>query len=464
MKRILPALALLTLISCILAGCGNQGKSSQAKDTYSPKFQAPNVQSGLVFNDKELQFQMLRALGASAYGASDIRECMVAAMQVDEGLLAQGDFDSWYNAWNSTAERLNKIADDCLARGDNASARDTYLRCETYYRMAEFYLHGNPSDPRIRETAGKARECFRKAGKLFDPPVEEVKIKYANTTLPGYFYRVDEGGKKRPLVIIQTGFDGTQEELYAGVVAAALQRGYNCLTFEGPGQGKVLREQHLYFRQDWEKVVTPVVNYAVSRKDVDPKKVAVWGISMGGYLTTRAAAFEHRPSALIADPGMDMSDMLITKFGHVIAGMSGDPDFKADRESIRSFIEQNSRAFDQAIYGAMKGQIGLTWFFQNGMFSFGVKTPSEFLLKTLDYSLDGIPGRIKCTTLVCDSEQDEKDNGQAAKDIFEALRCEKKYVLFTNAEGAGAHCQMGASRFGNQVKLDWLEGALGGEP
>ena len=461
MRKILFVLVIIVLLACLSSGCGQKTATTSTKETYKPTFHAPAVQSGLVFQSPELQFQMLRALGASAYGAADIGECLETAMQVDEGQLAQGNFDSWYNAWDSTAERLRGIADESLARGDKTSARDTYLRCNTYYNMAEFYLHGNPSDPRITETSGKARDCFKKAGKLFDPPAEEVRIKYENTTLPGYFYRVDDSNKKRPLLIIQTGFDGTKEELYASGGAAALERGYNVLTFEGPGQGEVLREQHLHFRPDWEKVVTPVVDYALSRKDVDQKKVSLWGVSMGGYLAARAAAYEHRLEALILDPGMDMSQVVVLSFGPAMARMSGDPNFKVDRESVTAAIKENPKEIDEGFTYAMKGNISMTWFVQNGMYVFGADSPSAFPLKMLDYSLDGVNEKIKCSTLVCDSEQDVQKYGKMTKEIYDSLTCPKQYVLLTNAEGAGAHCQMGATRFGVQVKLDWLNQAVG---
>ena len=89
----------------------------------------------------------------------------------------------------------------------------------------------------------------------------------------------------RPTLIAHGGFDSTLEELYASAVAPALERGYNCLTFEGPGQGGVIRKQNIPFRYDWEKVVKPVVDYALTRtEEVDPNGIALMGISMGGYL------------------------------------------------------------------------------------------------------------------------------------------------------------------------------------
>ena len=106
MRKILFVLVLMVLLACLSSGCRQKTATTSTKEAYKPTFHAPAVQSGLVFQDKELQFQTLRALGASAYGAADIGECLETAMQVDEGQLNEGNFDSWYNAWNATAERL----------------------------------------------------------------------------------------------------------------------------------------------------------------------------------------------------------------------------------------------------------------------------------------------------------------------------------------------------------------------
>ena len=94
-----------------------------------------------------------------------------------------------------------------------------------------------------------------------DTPVEQVLIPYEGTFLPGYYYRPDASHQPRPTLMVHGGYDSTGEELYFLIAAAAIQRGYPCLTFEGPGQGALLREQHLPLRPDWEQVVTPVVDF-----------------------------------------------------------------------------------------------------------------------------------------------------------------------------------------------------------
>jgi hypothetical protein len=85
---------------------------------------------------------------------------------------------------------------------------------------------------------------------------------------------------------------------------AAVERGYNVLVFDGPGQYSAVQGQGLHFRPNWESVVTPVVDYALTRKEVDPKRIALHCESLGGYLAPRAAAFEHRLAACISDDGV----------------------------------------------------------------------------------------------------------------------------------------------------------------
>jgi alpha-beta hydrolase superfamily lysophospholipase len=85
-----------------------------------------------------------------------------------------------------------------------------------------------------------------------------------------------------------TGMDGYVEECYWGV-AAALERGHNCLAFDGPGQGGMLRQREVPFRPDWEAVVTPVLDFALKRTEVDPERIALVGRSFGGYPAPRTA-------------------------------------------------------------------------------------------------------------------------------------------------------------------------------
>ena len=103
---------------------------------------------------------------------------------------------------------------------------------------------------------------------------------------------------------MNNGSDACLTTLWPPLGAGGVARGYNVLVFDGPGQQSMLFERGVPFRYDWEHVITPVVDYLLTRPDVDPTRLALWGISQGGYWAPRALAFEHRLAAGIADPGV----------------------------------------------------------------------------------------------------------------------------------------------------------------
>ena len=194
------------------------------------------------------------------------------------------------------------------------------------------------------------------------PNITPITIPYEETTLPGYFVKGKTHLKKPTLLIIHTGFDGTGEELYFEIAHSAAKRGYNCLIFEGPGQGAVIRLQNIPFRYDWEKVVTPVVDYAITRNDVDSNKMALMGISMGGYLAPRAVAFEHSIKACIADGGIfDFSE----------------DRYKSMPKELIELLKTDKAKFNEYIGEVMEKDITARWFFNNGMMVFDVDTPGR---------------------------------------------------------------------------------------
>ena len=117
-------------------------------------------------------------------------------------------------------------------------------------------------------------------------------MKYSKT-LPAYFLKVDDSGNARPTIIYTNGYDSNIQEMYFAHADAALKRVYNCLLFDGPGQGRNLIRGNSYLRPDWENVVTPVIDYTLTRKEIDQKKIILAGWSFGGFLAARAAAYEH---------------------------------------------------------------------------------------------------------------------------------------------------------------------------
>ena len=390
----------------------------------------------IYFRDQNFSFEFLRLLGEAVHGGADINECFVTASRIKEG-----DFESWHQEWNRTAERIHQIAENCLAHNHMVSAREAFLRASNYYRCAEFFMHMEigKTDVRAMSTYEKSVNCFQQAMRLFPFVCERVKIPYEGTNLPGYFYRVDPSTTPRSTLLIHGGYDSTGEEQYYETVPDALERGYHCLVFEGPGQGSVIRQQNLSFRPDWEKVVTPVVDYALTRAEIDPKRIILIGKSLGGLLAPRAAAFEHRLAACIAVDGL--YSLIPSRYGQIIqkAGAS------LSEEQMNAFLE-----------GEMQKDSNVHWAMSQGMWTMQGSSLFDCAIKMQQYSLDGIAGQITCPTLVCDAEADHAFAGQPRM-LFEALRCPKTYLLFTAEDAAEEHCHAGAALLLNQRIFDWLD-------
>lgn len=392
----------------------------------------------IIFKNDSFAFETLRLLSETAYGMADIGEVLATAEKIIEG-----DKNSWCKEWTITAKRLHHNADTYLKNGHLISARKTYLRAYNYYRSAEFYLHGNINDQRIIKLTEAGLTCFSKVMNLNNPVIEPVKIPYEMTTLPGHYYKCPHISKV-PTLILMTGFDGTKEELY-GMAMAALEHGMNCLIFEGPGQGEALHRQHLHFRYDYEAVVTPVVDFVLSLDGVDPDKIILMGVSLGGYLAPRAAAYEHRLAACVANGG-------VYSFSAAVKNSFSD-------SSLFDMAGTDPDKFNKIIDKTSANNAVLKWALEHGMFVFGSDTPAQFILEIKNFTMKNCAEKIQCPTLIVDSEKDKMMPGQARL-LYDALTCKKDFMLFTAEEGAGEHGQCGAKLLANERILSWIDSEL----
>jgi pimeloyl-ACP methyl ester carboxylesterase len=395
-----------------------------------------------LFEDESFSFETLRAAGFANYGGADLGEILVTARAIPEG-----DEVAWHRAWKDTAQRAEAQGRESLGNGHLVSAREALLRASNYYRTAEFYRRVDPAnDPEVTALSRAAQDSFLSAIELFDFAFERVTIPYLDTALPGYLYLVDDSGQPRPTVIYNSGYDSTLEESYFAIGAAALARGYNVLAFDGPGQGAAIREQGLVFRHDWEAVVTPVLDFALTRPEIAADRIALFGYSLGGYLAARAAAFESRLAAVILDDG-------VFDFGSAVARLM--PPFLG-----RWIADGNTGAADQVLTLLTAANTQLRWALRNGVWVMGVASPAELPTVFARYTLAGIADRITAPTLVLDAENDQFFKGEPQRVADALVNAEATLVTLRESEGAGEHCHMGAMGRAHQVIFDWLDGVL----
>jgi len=398
-----------------------------------------------VFKDALFQAQWLRTAGHSSSGGAEIGECLAAASQIREP-----DAESWFTAWNSLAERVLAESETSRAKGHLVSARQSYLRAANYFRAGYTFLIGAPVDPRVVESYRRQRAAFQNAAALMVPAAEPIAVPYAGALLHGYLFRSADDRTPRPTLIVTGGYDSTAEEAYFFSGAAAVARGYTCIVFDGPGQGAAIVEDGLVFRPDWEAVIGPVVDFAVARPEVDASKIALLGISFGGYLAPRAASGEPRLAACIADPG---EFSLLEEFkSRLPAWIAREiPDGKP-------FV---LRLLNLILARKMRHTTG-GWGLRRGLWVHGVKSPLDYVKLTQQYTLVGRAEQIRCPTLICSAEDD--DIGVTARQLYDALSCEKAFIAFTAQEAAGEHCEAGARSLFNQRAFDWLDSRTGLRP
>lgn len=388
-----------------------------------------------LFTDAAFSYEALRAVAYTPYDGADLGEVVATAATIEDG-----DLESWYSGWYGLAERTREIADRAREAGHAESARCAYLRASNYFRTAEFFLvAGQPDEPRQLRTYRRGVDCFRQALEQSTISWQPVRIPYEGTTLDGHYLRAGAGPRRT--LLAHGGFDSTGEEMYFAAGAAALRRGWNCLLFEGPGQGAALRERGLVLRPDWEAVVTPVLDFAPTLPGVDPDRIALLGMSLGGLLAPRAAAFEDRLAGCIAFDGMHSAAEVVLD---ALTGVAGGADPLETLESALADLDAQPTS--------------LRWLLSQAKWTLGASTAGEILERLRESDLSGVAQKITCPTLVCDAEADHFTAATAQPQKLHAeLTCPKELMTFTAAEGSGEHCHMGAMTLFHQRAFDWLD-------
>lgn len=374
-------------------------------------------------------------LGLTVYGMTDPGELLEVVVQLNPN-----DEHRWIESWSGIARRLQDRAERAEAEGRTVTAASAFLRASTYWRASLMYF-SFPEDPRMVENAEASTKCYRRYLELSGYPGEPVSIPYEGTALPGYFYRSPLAPAEGPLLILTPGRDTWAEDT-RWVYDGALKRGIHCLIYDGPGQGFALRLQDLKFRPDWEKVITPVVDFALTLPGIDPARIGLMGMSFGGYLVPRAAAFEKRVKLCVADPGS-------LSWGHGMLDHFPAP--------LRKILTGGAPDFLRQLTIAGAERTSLEWMIRDYAWKHGVAHEDVFT-ELLKYDNAEFVDQIECKVLILDgAEEMAKDQ---PKKLFDALKGPKDYLFFDEATTAQAHCQMGSYSTGTELLLDEISRCL----
>ncbi|HTZ28358.1 MAG TPA: alpha/beta hydrolase [Streptosporangiaceae bacterium] len=405
-----------------------------------------------LFAQSDLNFETLFTLGSAGYGCAEVGEVVTTVNRINA---AGASYQTYYDGFMAMARSVEALAGRELRAGHTASARSAYLRAASYYDACLFFVLGTTSHAIEAGVYAAMQRCWNLASQLFDPPFERVKIPYGRTWMPGYLLRPDTRPVRRPTVILNNGSDAQNVDLYAFGGAAALERGYNALIFEGPGQGSMLFERQIPLRVDWEHVVTPIVDYLSSRPDVDRKRIAITGWSLCGESVIRAAAFEHRLAAVVADPGvLDAWLVWPASVRSLFTPGATRQQVNAEWQGVIPHLDPVSRFTLMKRAELYARQFLLAG--RSGQVFTNLWLLGQILMRL---NVTKVAPLVTSPTLITQYELDSFATNQA-RPVYSLLRSPKAYHYFTSAHGAEYHDAPMAPQTRNQVVFDWLDDTL----
>jgi dienelactone hydrolase len=250
------------------------------------------------------------------------------------------NLESWHREWSEAAKKNEEWAAGFEQENRKVTAHEFYLRAADFYRRAVVYMP--ETDERMLPTFKKLEENFEKAWSLVPAPFEHVQIPYEGHLLPALFWPGrGKPGTRLPVVYNYGGADGILLRGEDGGAGQYVRRGMSFVDVDGPGHGGTLRYKKLYAPPDSERVAKAVIDYLVTRSDIDPERIGLHGSSMGGYSGPRCATVEKRIKAVAVWSGAyHLVDDIFDNYPPIqdrLRWLMGARDLKDAREKIKEF-------------------------------------------------------------------------------------------------------------------------------
>ncbi|MDF7665920.1 alpha/beta fold hydrolase [Bifidobacterium sp. ESL0745] len=316
--------------------------------------------------------------------------------------------ENWTRAWEGLASVRELKGDYAIASG--------------YYAAAAFYVSQVNDFQRKDKLVRHFREDFYKGWE--GPDLDRREIPYEDTLLPAV--RVNGNDSEKTLVVFG-GFDSYLEELVKWTKPIQ-DAGYTVIMFDGPGQGNsLLRGTHL--TPAWERPTGCVMDY------FNVKHTAAMGISLGGLLVLRAAAFDKRIDQTIS---MDI-------FYRALDGITIRMSEPVATAFLKLVKRHDSKAIDRLVDEATKKDIDIAWKLQQGCLLTGTKTPHDMLYAFERFDFSGLGPLINQDVLLLAGEHDQyvplSRLSQIENELVNAASIASR--VYTAEENADEHCQVG---------------------
>lgn len=329
--------------------------------------------------------------------------------------------------WVAMADKLSQLADEDLARGRAFSAADKLNRACVYYQVAErMQAVGAPGRA---ETAAKGIASFQKSIETGRRNLRRVEVPYEGGLIAGYLSAAEGVEGPAPVVVFINGLDSSKEMLVgSGLPDALAKRGVATLTVDQPGTGEALRLHGLTAVYDTEQWASVLVDWLEQQPEIDPKRIGMGGVSLGGYYAPRAVANEPRFAC--------------------------------------GFVWGANHNWGEVQAARLKreGELPVPHYWDHVMWVWGYSDLEDFKALWPKITLDGEMEKIKVPFLITHGEKDRQIPLRYAHDSYQQLVNSPKTELkvFTDREGGVEHCSMDNIDFARNYIADWLAETLSG--
>lgn len=355
----------------------------------------------------------------------EIEEMCAPLMEASKQPDAAGT-QAFRETWSKTADKLCELAAEDEARGRLISAGEKYKRAASYLITCErLQAHGAPGRLELYQ---RALDVFNRGILLAGDKCERVEIPYEGKHLSGLFVPAEGVSGPAPILVQLNGLDSFKEMKYlVGLPAMLAKRGIASLVVDQPGTGDALRLHGMTARFDTEHWASRIVDWLETRADVDPKRIGLEGVSLGGYYCPRAVAFEPRFACGVA--------------------WGANHDW---RDVQKKRLEK-------------EGDFPVPHYWQHVCWVWGAKDIDDFMHIAEQVHLDGVVERIRVPFLVTHGEKDTQIPLKWAHRTYDQLvnSPKRELKIFTDREGGSQHASFDNSANAGAYIADWVAETFG---
>jgi dienelactone hydrolase len=340
---------------------------------------------------------------------------------------ADAGTQEFFESWSAVSDRLIGLAEEDEAAGRNYSAGEKYRRAALYLINADRMQSVHAPDRQAHYV--RAIDVQHKAMRLAKDPVDIVEIPYAEASLPAYLYRASTpDGGPAPCLVVWNGFDSFKEQLLgAGLAQELARRGVSTLLVDQPGTGGALRLHGLPAIVETEEYGRACYDFLAAREDVDPARIGILGVSLGGYYAPRAAAFEDR-FALVVSWGAN-----------------------------HNWGEVQRRRLQR------EGENPVPHYWEHALWVWGQTSMEDFEKLWDRITLDGVVERIQVPYLVVHGARDRQIPVEYAHRSYEQAvnSPDRELKVYAEGEGGVEHCNLDDPANPTRFIADWVAERFG---